>query len=159
VAQEVHGGRSKHALLFVGDNPGVLQPAEHLPQVLKILLFCLASYDDVIKIAEHEGKASEDPVHEALKGVTGVVLAKRNPPELEQPERHYYCRFPDVSWVHGDLVILFSQIYFGKNFAHSNPCREVQHVGQGIGVGLCHQVEVAEIAAWPPGTVALPHHA
>jgi hypothetical protein len=56
------------------------------------------------------------------------------------------------------LIITFSQINFAENFAPSDPCRKIQHVGQRISVRLCDQVEAAEIAARPPRPVLLHDH-
>jgi hypothetical protein len=51
-----------------------------------------------------------------------------------------------VIWMHGNLVVSLPQVNLAEDFAPNSHIRKVKHVGQGIGVRLCHQVEVTKIA-------------
>jgi hypothetical protein len=91
-----------------------------------------------------------EPVYLALEGVAGVVKTKRHPGVLEQTKWSIDGCFADVVWVHGDLVIPLPQINLAENFATSCNVCKIQHVGKWVGVGLCHQVEAAEVTTRPP---------
>jgi hypothetical protein len=113
--------------------------------MLQVFFFISAGYDDVVQVAEDEGEAL-------------VVQPERHAAKLKQSERRTDGGFPDVSWVHGYLIITFPQVNFAKDLAPSDPSRKIQHVGQRVGVRFCDQVEAAEVAARPPGAFLLHHH-
>jgi hypothetical protein len=53
VAQELHGG-DKHTLRWVDLHAVLLKDGEDLPQILVVLLQCVAGDDEVVQVAEHE---------------------------------------------------------------------------------------------------------
>jgi hypothetical protein len=80
--------------------------------MLQILLLVPAGYDDVIQVAEDEGKACQDGVHHTLEGVARVAQPERHAAKLEQPERCADGSFSYVSWVHRYLIITLSKVNF-----------------------------------------------
>jgi hypothetical protein len=94
----------------------------------------------------------------ALKGIAGVSEAEWHPQILEQTKRRGYRRFGDVVRIHRHLVVPLAKVNLAEDVAAGCLHRKVLHVGQGVCIRNCHQVEAAEIAARPPGTVALGHH-
>jgi len=105
MTQELDGGGGEHALLCVDDQARLAQPRENFSQMLQMLLLVSAGYDDVVQVAEDEGEARQDAVHHPLEGVARVAQPERHAAKLEQPERRADGGFPDVSWVHGYLII------------------------------------------------------
>jgi hypothetical protein len=105
MTQELDGGGGEHALLPVDDQARLAQPRENFSQMIQMLLLVSAGYDDVVQVAEDEGEARQDAVHHPLEGVARVAQPERHAAKLEQPKRRADGGFPDVSWVHGYLII------------------------------------------------------
>ncbi len=118
--------------------------------MLPVLLVGTAGHLKVILEGKTEGKLVLDPVHLALEGVAGVAKTKRHIGILEQAKWSCDGCFADVVWMHGDLMIPLPQINLAENFATSRSICKIQHVGKRVGVGLCHQIEAAEVATRPP---------
>jgi hypothetical protein len=66
--------------------------------------------------------------------------------------------FWDVFCRHGNLVVTFHQIDFGKNHVTMQAIWKVFHVWQWILVGSCYQVEMAVVAARPSRPIFFRHH-
>ncbi len=73
MTQELDGGGGEHALLCVDDQARLAQPRENFSQMLQMLLLVPAGNDDVVQVAEDEGKACQDAVHHALEGVARIL--------------------------------------------------------------------------------------
>ncbi len=69
MTQELDNGGGEHALLCVDDQARLAQPRENFSQMLQMLLFVSAGYDDVVQVAEDEGEARQDAIHHPLEGV------------------------------------------------------------------------------------------
>ncbi len=109
-----------------------------------------AGHLKVVLEGEAEGQLVLDPVHLALEGVAGFAKTKRHPGVLEQSKWSCGGCLADVVWMHGDLMVPLPQSNLAENFATSSNICKIQHVGKGVGVGLCHQIEAAKIATRPP---------
>jgi hypothetical protein len=59
VAQELDDGGGKHALCWVNLQAVLLKDGEDLPEMLVMLLQCVAGDEVVIQVAEHEGQVLE----------------------------------------------------------------------------------------------------
>ena len=75
----------------------LLQPAEHLPQVLHVLLLGLAPDQHVIHIDEAVLKALQHLIHEALERLAGIPQTKQHADELPQPKGSDDCGLGHVT--------------------------------------------------------------
>ena len=66
-------------LLRVQHQAVLLQPAEHNPEVLVVLLEAPAGHQDVVHVAEAEVQTSQHIIHHALESLAGVTQPKSHP--------------------------------------------------------------------------------
>ena len=92
----------------------VLQSGEHLSEMVVVLLWIRASYQDVIKVGISKGQAAVDIVYEPLEGLSCVPQTKGHLHELEKTKGSGNCCLRNVLGSYWDLVASPDQINLGK---------------------------------------------
>ena len=90
----------------------VLQSGEHLSEMVVVLLWIRASYQDVIEVGIAKGQATEDVVNEPLEGLSCVPQTKGHLHELEKAKGGGNCCLGDVLGCYRDLVVSPDQVNF-----------------------------------------------
>jgi hypothetical protein len=78
--------------------------------------------------------------------------------ELEQAEWRDNDCLGDVLRRHGDLKVPFAEVQLTKQLAAVQASCQISHIRQGVFILHRLQVQLAVIAAGPPGAVFLLHH-
>ncbi len=112
MAKKLDFPHSKFALLSIDDQASRSEAAKNFLHILLVLLQGLAGHNNVIKVDEDEGKSGQNLVHHPLEGTSGIPQAKWKAQKFEEAKRSDDGRLRYVIWMHKNLKITFSQIYF-----------------------------------------------
>ena len=104
MSQELHIWDTKHALLTVENYAVLLQPAEHLPKELHMLLRGPAPDQHIVYVDKAVVKALQYLVHKALEALACAAQPKWHADKLPQSERGDDCGIWHVLQPYRNLV-------------------------------------------------------
>jgi hypothetical protein len=71
--------------------------------------------EEIVQIDEKERKGTEKGVHETLESLGGIFETKWHEIEFEKTKGSDYCRFWNVVFLHGHLIVTLFQIQLREN--------------------------------------------
>jgi hypothetical protein len=124
----------------------------------KMLLTCWTENEEIIKVYKEEGKRAEEGIHEALESLGGIFETEWHEIELEEAKGGYYCRFWNVVFLHGNLIIALFQIQLRENSCTMKMSRKVFKIGQRVFIRHRNGIKTTIIPARPPCPIRLRDH-
>lgn len=106
----------------------VSETFENLPQMQFMLFDVVRCNANVVDVDKYKIEAAEYIVHKSLKCLGRSAQTKRHLVEFKQSEWCYDCRFGDVAWLDGDLMVCTIEVDFAKHVFSMQKMREILNV-------------------------------
>ena len=125
----------------------------------EVLLQSLGVYDNVIKVHQRvlPTNPRQDNVHSPLKGLWGILEAKRHPDEPVQPHMGRERRSIFVGFIHLHLQVLTVAVETGEDGGVSEGVNAFIYPRNGIRVPTGQRIEASVVHAKAEGAVFLWH--